>query len=249
MGLWLSAEGVLKGKRRTSRIVFDFKTKHWLSPAFVSSLQNWPYPPPVWIIKKWWNKPQVILYRNRLPRVGKVRTEILIINLYRSQQWRALLRVEKVKKELIGKNHTHKNSAKGWALRNVRAVPFPHGETRLAQFVLIMGWWDPIQSFRVIEVKQHPKRHFSVISVCTGPALMGVFLCTPAGRNLRNVTLWDTGPLVQCWPNDTNTPTKMCASFYPFWRFFTYVLPCLWFSIHAVLFVWKLLFLLQPSFC
>lgn len=53
-----------------------------------------------------------MLYGDILPRVGKVRSEILIINLHRSQQWRALLRVEKVKEELIGKN-THKNSAKG----------------------------------------------------------------------------------------------------------------------------------------
>lgn len=117
IGLWLSAEGILKGKRRTSRIVFDFKAKHWLSPAFASFLQTWHNPPPVWIIKKWWNKPQVMLYRDILPRVGKVRSEILIINLYRSQQWRALLRVEKVKEESIGKKpHTHKNSGKGWAL-------------------------------------------------------------------------------------------------------------------------------------
>lgn len=146
--------------------------------------------------------------------------------------------------------HTQKQCERMSTPRNVRAVSFPRGETRVSQCVLIMGWWDPIQSFRVIEVKQFPKRYLSVISVCTGPALMGVFLWfTSAGRNLRNATLWDMGALVQCWPNDTNTPTKMCTSFYAFWRFFTYVLPHLWFSIHAFLFVWMLLFLLQPSFC
>lgn len=115
-----------------------------------------------------------------------------------------------------GKTHT-KTVRKDEHSRNVRAVPYPCGETRVSQFALIMGWWDPIQPFRVIEVKQLPKRYLRVISVCTGPALMGVFLrFTPAGRNLRNATLWDMGTLVQCWPNDTSTPTKMCTSFYAF---------------------------------
>lgn len=119
MGLWLLGNGVLKEKGRASRIVFNFKTKHCFSLAFVSSLQNWLCL-RVWIIKKWWNKCQVMLYMDVLPSVGKVRSEILIINLYRSWEWRALLRVEKVKKELIGKN-PQKQCERMRAPRNVRA--------------------------------------------------------------------------------------------------------------------------------
>lgn len=67
-----------------------------------------------------------------------------------------------------------------------------------------------------------------------GQLWWGYFLDLLQQEEICEILLWDTGPLVQCWPNDINTPNKICASFYPFWRFFTYVLLCLWFSIHEV---------------
>ena len=208
---------------------------------FASSVQNGPYP-PVWIIKKWWNKCQVMLYRDMLPRVGRVRSEILIINLYRSWKWRALLRVGKVKKELIEKKTVWKDESSmecqaGGSLRDYVILFLSTWETRVLQFVLIMAWWDPNPRFRVIEVKQCPKRCFGVIPVCTGPALMGVFpwlsgaMLTLTRGNLRNATLWDMDPLVQCWKNDANTPTEHLHIILPFLKFL-YICP---FS-HSVLY-------------
>ena len=82
-----------------------------------------------------------MLYRNMLPRVGWIRAEILIINLSRSWEWRAPLRVRKVKKELI-----LKNSVKGWALHGTSG-----GSLRdyIIQFLFHVGklkfqslcWW------------------------------------------------------------------------------------------------------------
>lgn len=100
------------------------------------------------------------------------------------------------------------------------------------KFLLIMVWWDPNPGFRVTEVKQ-----CSAIPVYTGPAHMGVFLwSSPTGRDLRNATLWDMGPLMQCWQNFINTLTENLHIFNFFWSFFMYTLSHLQFSTHAVFF-------------
>lgn len=160
-----------------------------------------------------------MFYREVLRRVGKVRSEILIINLYRSWEWRALLRVEKVEKKLIGKKAVWKSEFHGMSGEEVSEILSywsfsTRGNWNHTKFLLIMVWWDPNPRLGVTEVNGKPQCHSSLHRASSYGSISLVYSNREGSQKCYFVK---NAPLIQCWKNYTNTPTENLHILNPFW--------------------------------
>lgn len=193
-----------------------------------------------------------MFYREVLRRVGKVRSEILIINLYRSWEWRALLRVEKVEKKLIGK----KGSVKKWVPWYVR------GGSLRDSVILVLFHTGKLESHKVPSdngVMGSKPKTWSYWGETTTPqchsslhrasSYGSISLVYSNREGSQKCYFVKNAPLIQCWKNYINTPTENLNILNPFWSSLCMLLP-IFNSLHMQIFlVCDVFFTPQLSFC